>query len=279
MTWPAIASAWSPFTGPFDFSAKINLGAVRSEGEHLLLLNDDIEVTTPNWIERMVMYSERDGGRRRRRPAALGATAASSTSASTSKPASPTTPTAASPATSTATSTRSRIARNCLAVTGACLMTRADVFEAVGGLTQTLPINFNDIDYCLKVARRRPPHRLRPRPGPRPLRVLEPGPGGRGLGGGAAGRALGAGRRGRPLRQPQRAAGNAAPELLLPLGRAPAAALSATPPARLTQAGDATPGGSTAAGTAGSSRRRSPCSASATKAARDATTTITPKAE
>ena len=32
------------FPGPFDFSAKINFGAVRSEGEHLLLLNDDIEV-------------------------------------------------------------------------------------------------------------------------------------------------------------------------------------------------------------------------------------------
>ena len=44
-----------------------------------------------------------------------------------------------------------RIARNCLAVTGACLMTRADVFEEVGGLSTTLPVNFNDIDYCLKV--------------------------------------------------------------------------------------------------------------------------------
>ena len=32
------------FDRPFNFSAKINLGAVRSEGEHLLLLNDDIEV-------------------------------------------------------------------------------------------------------------------------------------------------------------------------------------------------------------------------------------------
>src|SRR5260221_262112 len=42
---------------PFNFSAKINRGAVHSEGEHLLLLNDDMEVITPDWIERLVMYS------------------------------------------------------------------------------------------------------------------------------------------------------------------------------------------------------------------------------
>ena len=46
-----------PFDRPFSFSAKINAGAVRSRGEHLLLLNDDMEVATPDWIERMVMYS------------------------------------------------------------------------------------------------------------------------------------------------------------------------------------------------------------------------------
>jgi GT2 family glycosyltransferase len=32
-------------------------GAVHNEGEHLLLLNDDMEVVTPDWIERLVMYS------------------------------------------------------------------------------------------------------------------------------------------------------------------------------------------------------------------------------
>ncbi len=32
-------------------------GPSHSEGDHLLLLNDDMEVATPDWIERMVMYS------------------------------------------------------------------------------------------------------------------------------------------------------------------------------------------------------------------------------
>jgi O-antigen biosynthesis protein len=138
------------FEGPFDFSAKVNLGAIHSDGEHLLLLNDDIEVTTPEWLERMVMYSEREGigaigakllwGDSRLQHVGLyfehglpghlyhgfaGDFAGYMNSV--------------------------LIARNCLAVTGACLMTRRDVFEQVGGLTTEFPVNFNDVDYCLKV--------------------------------------------------------------------------------------------------------------------------------
>ena len=45
------------FAEPFNFSKKINRGAVHSDGEMLLLLNDDMEVVTPNWIERLVMYA------------------------------------------------------------------------------------------------------------------------------------------------------------------------------------------------------------------------------
>ena len=46
-----------PYDQPFNFSDKINIGALASQGEHLLLLNDDMEVVTPDWIERLVMYS------------------------------------------------------------------------------------------------------------------------------------------------------------------------------------------------------------------------------
>lgn len=139
------------FSGPFNFSEKINKGALHSEGEHLLLLNDDIDVTTtPNWLERMVMYSDFEGigavggrllwGDGRLQHVGVGfddglpghtyrgfrgefrgyANAV-------------------------------RIARNLLAVTGACLMTPRDVFHEVGGLATSLPLNFNDVDYCLKV--------------------------------------------------------------------------------------------------------------------------------
>lgn len=138
------------FSGPFDYSAKINLGAVRSEGKHLLLLNDDIEVTTPNWIERMVMYSERDGigvvggrllwGDTRLQHVGVGFDEGLPNHTYRTFSGS-----------FNGYANAVLIARNCLAVTGACLMTRADVFAEVGGLSEVLPVNFNDIDYCLKV--------------------------------------------------------------------------------------------------------------------------------
>jgi O-antigen biosynthesis protein len=138
------------FSGPFNFSEKINKGALHSDGEHLLLLNDDMGISTPNWLERMVMYSDFDGigavggrlvwGDGRLQHVGVGfddglpghtyrgfrgefrgyANAV-------------------------------RIARNCLAVTGACLMTPREAFDEVGGLPTSLPMNFNDVDYCLKI--------------------------------------------------------------------------------------------------------------------------------
>jgi GT2 family glycosyltransferase len=135
---------------PFNFSSKINVGAVRSEGEHLLLLNDDIEVATPNWLERMVMYSSMPevgavGGRLLWEDGRLQHVVVRFEGglpghlyrgfAGDFK----------------GYGNDARVAQNCLAVTGACLMTRRELFEQVGGLSGLLPINYNDIDYCLKM--------------------------------------------------------------------------------------------------------------------------------
>lgn len=135
---------------PFSFSAKINAGAVRSEGEHLLLLNDDMEVATPSWIERMVMYSGVPeigavGGRLlledgRIQHAGVGFEGGL-----------PGHPYRGFAGDAPGYANAVRIARNLLAVTGACLMTRRELFEEVGGLTTVLPVNYNDVDYCLKL--------------------------------------------------------------------------------------------------------------------------------
>jgi GT2 family glycosyltransferase len=139
-----------PFDRPFSFAEKINVGAVHSHGEHLLLLNDDIEVATPNWIERMVMYSQVEGvgavgglllledGRIQH--AGVGFEGGL-----------PGHPYYGYPRDVPGYANAVRIARDLLAVTGACLMTPRELFEEVGGLSTTYPVNYNDVDYSLKL--------------------------------------------------------------------------------------------------------------------------------
>jgi GT2 family glycosyltransferase len=46
---------------------------------------------------------------------------------------------------------RLRVTHNCAAVTGACLMTRRDVFEQAGGFDEAFVLAFNDVDLCLQI--------------------------------------------------------------------------------------------------------------------------------
>jgi O-antigen biosynthesis protein len=139
------------FDEPFNFSAKINRGAVHSAGEQLLLLNDDMEVIAPDWIERMVMYSEIPGvgavggrllledGRLQHAgilfenggyPGHIYHGFAGEFNGY---------------------SNNVLVAQNYLAVTAACMMTTRTAFEEVGGFSPTFPLNYNDMDYCLKL--------------------------------------------------------------------------------------------------------------------------------
>jgi len=134
---------------PFSFSDKINLGALHSEGKHLLLLNDDVEVATPSWIERLAMYSGMDdvgavGARLIWEDGRLQHVGVQFEGGL------PGHPYHGFPADFNGYSNAVLLAQDCLAVTGACLMTRRELFEELGGLTTQLPVNYNDIDYCLK---------------------------------------------------------------------------------------------------------------------------------
>lgn len=140
-----------PYDRPFNFSEKINAGAVRSEGEHLLLLNDDMEVVTPDWIERLVMYSDHPGigavgGRLRWEDGRLQHVGVLFENGGF-----PGHPYRGFPSDFGGYGNNVLVAQNLLAVTGACLMTPRDAFEEAGGLTTTFPNNYNDIDYCLKL--------------------------------------------------------------------------------------------------------------------------------
>jgi GT2 family glycosyltransferase len=138
------------FDRPFNFSEKINAGAVRSAGEHLLLLNDDIEVATPDWLERMVMYSGLDG---------VGAVGARllledgrlQHGGVNFEGGLPGHPYYGWPGDAPGYANNLKVSRNLLAVTGACLMTRRELFDRVGGFSTTFPVNYNDVDFCLKL--------------------------------------------------------------------------------------------------------------------------------
>jgi GT2 family glycosyltransferase len=138
------------FDRPFNFSEKINAGAVQAEGDHLLLLNDDIEVSTRDWLERLAMYSKMDG---------IGAVGARllledgrlQHGGVNFEGGLPGHPYYGWPGDAQGFANNLKVTRNLLAVTGACLMTRRELFDRVGGLSRTFPINYNDVDYCLKL--------------------------------------------------------------------------------------------------------------------------------
>jgi GT2 family glycosyltransferase len=138
------------FNRPFHYSQKINVGAIASQGEHLLLLNDDIEVISRDWIERMLMYSQFEGigavgaklffgdGRIQHAGVVFVGGGAGHTYRGFTRDYAGYAANALVPA-------------NLSAVTGACVMSSRAAFEEVGGLSQHFPLNFNDIDYCLKL--------------------------------------------------------------------------------------------------------------------------------
>jgi GT2 family glycosyltransferase len=138
----------------FNFSAKINLGAANSEGELLLLLNDDMEVLTPDWIERLVMYAQHPGigavgGRLLWEDGRLQHAGVLFENGGL-----PGHIYRGFRGDYKGYSNNARLAQNYLAVTGACLMTPAAAFNEVGGLSTELPVNYNDVDYCLKLRTR-----------------------------------------------------------------------------------------------------------------------------
>jgi GT2 family glycosyltransferase len=135
---------------PFNFSAKVNLGAEHSSGEHLLFLNDDMEVLTPDWIERLVMYSAHPG---------IGAVGAQlrwederiQHAGVVLEKGLPGHIYYGAGGELSGYARNVLVTQNYLAVTGACLMTPRDVFERVGGFPVEMPVNYNDIYYCLAV--------------------------------------------------------------------------------------------------------------------------------
>lgn len=142
---------WSDGKGTFNYSAINNFGVRESTGEYVILLNNDIEIISPMWIEEMLMFAQREdvgavGAKLyypddtiqhagvgiglltlaghyhrnfpRRHPGYMG---------------------------------RLIYAHNVSAVTAACVMLPRRVFDEVEGLDEGYAVAFNDIDLCMKI--------------------------------------------------------------------------------------------------------------------------------
>lgn len=139
---------WHP---GFDFSRKCNLGAVHTNGEHLVLLNDDTEVISEDWVEQLLMFSMDPGVGAVGMKLITGDHRLQHVGVSLNEETLPCHSMIGFAADDPGYALQARLVVNTAAVTGACLMTRREVFEELGGLSEDFPINYNDIDYCLKV--------------------------------------------------------------------------------------------------------------------------------
>ena len=135
----------------FNYSALNNFGEKFATGDYLLLLNNDTEVITPRWLEEMVMFAQQERigcvGAKLLYPddtiqhAGLGfgyLTLAAHMHKNF-------------PVANPGYMGRLVYAHDVYGVTGACLMVRREVYEAVGGLDESFAVAFNDVDFCVRV--------------------------------------------------------------------------------------------------------------------------------
>ncbi|WP_165352738.1 glycosyltransferase [Loktanella sp. IMCC34160] len=134
----------------FNYSEKVNLGASAATGEHFLLMNDDTRVITPNWLERMLGMAQRPGvgavgakllfpnGTVQHSGIWLRGNVAGHIDYGSERNA-------------LGYDLSGNSNRNCIGVTAACQLTPRAVFERLDGYRTYFPLNYNDVDYCLRV--------------------------------------------------------------------------------------------------------------------------------
>lgn len=144
------------FKGEFNYSAVNNLGASIATGEFLLLLNNDTEVITVNWMEELLMYAQREdvgavgaklyyGDKTIQHAGVVIGLGAHRTAGHTHYKQS---------RQNLGYMGRLCYAQNVSAVTGACLMVKKSLFDQLGGLDESFAVSLNDVDFCLKLRQR-----------------------------------------------------------------------------------------------------------------------------
>jgi GT2 family glycosyltransferase len=140
--------------GPFNFSRLCNEGARRASGDHLLFLNNDTEVLTPDWLERLLevaadprvgvvgatlLYPDRTIQHAGIFPRADGHWIHACRG---------------EPEDCEGDGGELRHARCVPAATAACFLLRREQFLALGGFDERLPVTFSDVDLCRRARER-----------------------------------------------------------------------------------------------------------------------------
>lgn len=137
--------------GPFNFSRKLNFAVSHCETEFFVIYNDDIEMITPAWIEGLLEFADDPAvgavgcrlmfpdGRLQHVGVVTGVNGVAAHLFHQAEP------------TNMGWNGGSITVRNYSAVTGAVMMTKRSVWDQVGGFDEGLRIDFNDVDYCLKL--------------------------------------------------------------------------------------------------------------------------------
>jgi glycosyltransferase involved in cell wall biosynthesis len=137
---------------PFNFSAICNFGVDQAKGEYIVLLNNDIEIISPDWLEQMLQNAQRPeigavggkllypDGRIQHAGVVTGMVGAAGH------------PHKFFPDNHIGYHGRLHMAYNVSAITGAMMMMKTTKFKEVGGFDEdNLAVAYNDIDLCLKL--------------------------------------------------------------------------------------------------------------------------------
>ena len=137
----------------FNYSGINNYAAEAAKGDYLLLLNNDIEVITENWIEEMLSYCQREDvgivGAKLLYPNDKIQHAGVIIGMGPSR-------TAGHifynfPRDQFVYAGRTQTTQDLSAVTAACMMTKKSLYTRLHGLDERFQVAFNDIDYCLRM--------------------------------------------------------------------------------------------------------------------------------
>ena len=139
-----------PKSEPFSFAHKANFATSLVDSGIVLLLNDDLEVVSPDWIQELAGQAARPGvgavgcrllfGDGTLQHAGIGLGFNGSAGHMFHR----------SPADGSEYAGFASIDRNYSAVTGAVMAYRKEVFDQVGGFDEQFRTDYNDLDFCLK---------------------------------------------------------------------------------------------------------------------------------